>query len=196
MVGRKSLLACALISLTSISTAGAAGAAPPAEATIVEHYVDFVDEVFEDFCGDLDIRFVLDETGTFVWRRVGGPDGLYYGQAARHGSASWTNLANGKSFTFVFNQIDKDLKVTDHGDGTRTILVLAAGSTNILGPDGTAVLRNPGQVRFEVVLDDAGTPSDPTDDEFVEFLGIVKDSTGRSDTEGRDFCEDLHIFIG
>jgi hypothetical protein len=34
-------------------------------------------------------------------------------------------------------------------------------------------------------LCDGGTPTDPSDDEFLEFLGVVKESTGRSD----DFCE-------
>jgi hypothetical protein len=52
------------------------------------------------------------------------------------------------------------------------------------GPNGKALARNPGQVRFEILIDNAGTPSDPSDDEFVEFLGLVKESTGRTD----DFC--------
>jgi hypothetical protein len=33
-----------------------------------------------------------------------------------------------------------------------------------------------------------------SDDEFLEFLGIVKDSTGRNDLEGRNFCDDLVEF--
>ena len=41
------------------------------------------------------------------------------------------------------------------------------------------------QVRIELLFDNGGTPSDPTDDEEITFLGVVKDSTGRSD----DFCE-------
>ncbi len=194
--GRRYSLVGAVCALASLAAAAPVAAAPPENGTIVEHYVDHVDEVLEDFCGDLDIRFVLDETGTFVWRRVGGPNGLFHGQATRHITASWTNLANGKTFTVVSDQVDKDLKVTDNGDGTRTILVLATGSGNLLGPDGKAVLRNPGQIRFEIVVSDGGTPADPTDDEEVAFLGIVKGSTGRNDTEGRNFCDDLHLFIG
>jgi hypothetical protein len=49
------------------------------------------------------------------------------------------------------------------------------------GPDGKALARNPGQVRFELLVDHGGTPTDPSDD---EFLGLVKGSTGRTD----DFC--------
>jgi hypothetical protein len=36
-----------------------------------------------------------------------------------------------------------------------------------------------------LLIDHNGTtPTDPTDDEVVAFLGVVKESTGRSD----DFC--------
>src|ERR687892_402717 len=39
-------------------------------------------------------------------------------------------------------------------------------------------------------------PTDFSDDEFIADLGLVKGSTGRNDTQGRDFCEDIHTFIG
>jgi hypothetical protein len=77
-----------------------------------------------------------------------------------------------------------DPNVTDNGDGTLTILVLATGNDVLYGPDGKAIARNPGQIRFEVLIDHGGTPTDPLDDEFVADLGVVKGSTGRSD----DFC--------
>jgi hypothetical protein len=35
-----------------------------------------------------------------------------------------------------------------------------------------------------LLIDHKGTPTDPTDDEVVAFLGVVKESRGRSD----DFC--------
>jgi hypothetical protein len=54
----------------------------------------------------------------------------------------------------------------------------------VYGPEGKAIVRDPGQIRFELLIDNGGTPSDPFDDEFLEFLGIVKGPTGRSD----DFC--------
>ncbi|MBA3718709.1 MAG: hypothetical protein H0W95_00215 [Nocardioidaceae bacterium] len=69
-------------------------------------------------------------------------------------------------------------------DGTSTILVLATGNSLLYGSTGKAVARNPGQVRFEILVDNGGTPQDPFDDEFLEFLGVVKESTGRSD----DYC--------
>ena len=76
------------------------------------------------------------------------------------------------------------MRVTDNGDGTLTILVLSTGNVVLYGEDGKAIARNPGQIRFEILIDHGGTPTDPSDDEFLAFLGVVKGSTGRSD----DFC--------
>jgi hypothetical protein len=74
--------------------------------------------------------------------------------------------------------------VTDKGDGTLTILALATGNDVFYGPDGKAIGRNPGQVRFEILVDHGGTPTDPSDDVELDFR-LVRESTGRSD----DFCE-------
>src|SRR6266508_3801975 len=113
-----------------------------------------------------------------------GPDGLPYFGVHFVRTDVFTNLANDKSVTGVVNEIDKDLRVTDNGDGTLTILVLATGNFVLYGEDGKAIARNPGQIRFEILIDHGGTPTDPSDDEFLAFLGVVKGSTGRSD----DFC--------
>lgn len=86
--------------------------------------------------------------------------------------------------TSVETTLFKDLKVTDNGNGTLTVLVLATGNLVTYDQSGKAIARNPGQVRFEVLIGDGGTPQDPSDDEFLEFHGNVKGSTGRND----DFC--------
>jgi hypothetical protein len=160
-----------------------------------EHFQESSSEVVEDFCGDLTVRIDTEVRGTFLFNPHG-PDRLAYGSEKVHGTTSYTNLANDKTFTEVFNVLNKDLKVTDNGDGTLTILVLATGSFKVYGPDGKLLFSDPGQIRFELLIDHGGTPTDPTDDEFLEFLGVVKGSTGRSDLEGRDFCADIHQFIG
>jgi hypothetical protein len=46
----------------------------------------------------------------------------------------------------------------------------------LYGPDGEAISRNPGQIRFEILIDHGGTPTDPSDDEAIEFLGVVKEA--------------------
>ena len=141
--------------------------------------------VLNDFCDvpglSVQLAFVLDIS---VHAVPHGPDGLVY--FLQHGTETdvFTNLANGKSVTGVLNVIEKDKRVTDNGDGTLTILILATGNAVLYGEDGKAIARDPGQIRFEILIDDGGTPADPSDDEFLAFLGVVKDSTGRTD----DFC--------
>ncbi|MGH9252657.1 MAG: hypothetical protein ACRD0W_24545, partial [Acidimicrobiales bacterium] len=109
---------------------------------------------------------------------------LAYFQTNLRATNVYTNLDNGNTVTEVVNGVDKDLRVTDNDDGTLTILVLSTGNAAVYGPDGKALARNPGQVRFELLVDHGGTPTDPSDDEELEFLGLVKGSTGRTD----DFC--------
>jgi hypothetical protein len=142
--------------------------------------------VLENFCDvpglTVELAFVLDLR---VHAVPHGSDGLVY--FLQHGTRTdvFTNLANDKSVTGVVNVIEKDMRVTDSGDGTLTILVLATGNAVLYGEDGKAIARDPGQIRFEILVDHGGTPTDPSDDEFIEFLGVVKESTGRSD----DYCE-------
>jgi hypothetical protein len=141
--------------------------------------------VLSDFCEapglTVELAYVLDLRTRAVPH---GPDGLdYFAEHAKQTQVV-TNLANGKSITGAFNISDKDLRVTDNGDGTLTILVMGTGTAALYGADGKAIARNPGQTRWEILVDHNGTPSDPFDDEFIADLGVVKGSTGRSD----DFC--------
>ena len=142
--------------------------------------------VLNDFC---DVPGLTVELARVLDGRVQavphGRDRLAY--FLEHGKATdvYTNPANDKSITAVTKFIEKDLRVTDNGDGTLTITVLATGNGVVYGEDGKAIARNPGQVRFRFVVDHGGTPADPSDDVFLADLGMVKGSTGRND----DFCE-------
>jgi len=174
-------LAAGLAMVGSIALAGGASAKP------LEH-TDFHDEFSEtinDFCevSGLTVQVDTVEDGRFLFNPHG-PDGLAYGHANVSFTNVFTNVANDNTVTSVGKVVDKDLRVTDNGDGTLTILVLTTGPAAVYGPDGKAIARNPGQVRFEVLVDHGGTPTDPSDDEFLEDLGLVKGSTGRTD----DFC--------
>jgi hypothetical protein len=85
--------------------------------------------------------------------------------------------------------------ITDNGDGTITIVTIATGGSRFYDTNGKLVLNDPGQTRFAVDIDYNGTPSDPDDDvEVPDSFRIVRDSTGRNDTAGRDFCADLVEF--
>lgn len=169
-----------LAASASLSLTGLAQAKPLEKGTFHEEFTD----VIEDFCDvpglTVQSDFVVD--GRFIVNPHG-PDGLAYFKEHVDVSSVDTNLANGKFVTSESVVTEKDLKVTDNGDGTLTILVLATGNAVLYGMDGKAIARNPGQIRFELLFDHGGTPTDPTDDEFLAFL-VVKESTGRSD----DFC--------
>jgi hypothetical protein len=166
----------------ALMVAGAASAGLIFRDTIHEEETFVID----DFCGaGLTVRdeFAIDLRVQAVSK---GRDGLAYflqhGQIVDH----FTNLANGKTVTGVVGPVlEKDQRVTDNGNGTLTILILATGNAVLYDESGTAIARDPGQVRFEILVDDNGTPTDPFDDEFIADLGVVKESTGRSD----DFCE-------
>lgn len=159
--------------------AAAAGAVPPVKETIHDEF-EFVDT---DFCGAglmVEVAVVLDLRVQAASR---GREGLIYFLA--HGTETdvLTNLANDKSIRSVARVIEKDLKVTDNGDGTLTVLILATGNVVLYGENGKAIARNPGQIRVELLIDHGGTPNDPNDDVLLSEE-LVKGSTGRSD----DFC--------
>jgi hypothetical protein len=172
------LVATAAITLATAASAGG------------QLFRESIDEneirVEEDFCGvdGLTVEFAIHRVGV-VHAVPHGRDGLPYFGFNLKVTEVVTNLANGNSVTSFATVRDKDQRVTDNGDGTLTVLVLTTGNAVLYGEDGKAIARNPGQVRFEILIDHGGTPTDPSDDEFLEFLGVVKESTGRSD----DFCE-------
>jgi hypothetical protein len=172
----------ALGATAAVTLAAAASAGPPFKGTFHFEGTDLID----DLCGveGLNVAqdFVID--GRFQAGPKGSDGLVFFLQLTRHTEVI-TNLANGRFVTSVTPSVlEKDLRVTDNGDGTLTVLVLATGNATLYGEDGKAIGRNPGQVRIELLLDHGGTPNDPNDDVLLSEE-VVKDSTGRSD----DFCE-------
>lgn len=162
-----------------VTLAAPVTAAALAKGTFHEAFT-FVDP---DFCGaGLEVRFEGVADGRFTAMRRG-REGLVYFMEHLHVTETLTNLANDTSVSDELRTLSKDLHVTDNGDGTLTVLVLATGNFTLYGPNGKAIARNPGQVRFELLVDHGGTPDDPFDDAVLDFR-LVKGSTGRSD----DFC--------
>jgi hypothetical protein len=160
--------------------AATAGAGPPFRETIHDEF-EFVDDNFCDAGLTVEVAVVLDIR---VHANPHGRDRLVY--FLQHGTETdvFTNLENGKSIRSFSRVIEKDMRVTDNGDGTLTVLIQATGNATLYGEDGKAIARNPGQIRIELLIDHGGTPNDPSDD-VVLAEELVKGSTGRSD----DFCE-------
>ena len=181
-------IALGLAALAVLASPAAAGAKPLEN----EHFHEEVHETIVD-CG-----LTLQHDGVFDGHFLlipHGPDGLAYGGAQIRGRETYTNLANGHTFDIKFASAFRDLRVTDNGDGTLTILQQAAGGFVVSGSHSQIVLRDPGMNRVEFRVDHAGTPTDPSDDEEIEgSFRVVKESTGRNDTG--DFCEDLLLIAG
>jgi len=118
----------------------------------------------------------------------------YYRESVR-GTAVTTNLENDGTYTNVFTANSRDHTIVDNGDGTITITTFASGGSRFYDTNGKLVLRDPGQFRFGLDIDYNGTPGDPSDDvEVPDSFRVVRDSTGRNDLAGRDFCADLVEF--
>jgi hypothetical protein len=146
------------------------------------------DSWFVEF--DCDGLITLQSAGSEQWHVLvnqRGPDGLPYGQANISGSNTFTNPDTGKTFTATWQLLDKDLKVTDNGDGTATIRLITTGPVKFYGPDGRRMFIDTGLREAELVYDYVN------DEEiswtFARFVGRV-------DTYGRDFCTDMAEFLG
>jgi hypothetical protein len=162
----------ALVAAIACALAATASAGPPVTFTIHDERNDIV---LEDFCEveglDVTLDVVLDIR---VHVNPHGPHGLEY--FLQHGTDSRTLSANGTTLTSFSRVTEKDLRVTDNGDGTVTVLILATGNAVLYDESGKAIARNPGQTRLVIVF---GANGEELSRE------IVKGSTGRSD----DFCD-------
>jgi hypothetical protein len=170
-------------------------AAAPASAELIQR-VNFVDTGtgVTEFCG-ITAHYDFRLWGLFLVRRSG-PDGLVYGMQPAHLTNTLTNLANGKSITHVVDSLDKDLKVIDNGDGTLTIRVMQMGGDRWYDASGRQVFVDSGAVWFDVLIDDAGTPADPTDDEFISRTPDLKVTGQEGALTDDNFCEQLLTVIG
>ncbi len=95
--------------------------------------------------------------------------------------------------TIVSSGVNKDQRVEVNDDGTFTVTARGAGGFKVIGPNQT--LRDPGMILVQFVVDTMGTPQDPEDDEIIEELGPIGESTGLNEL-GEDFCSDYLLLTG
>lgn len=176
----RSRTVAALLGATLITTfaGGPASARPVDSGTFHDEFAG----VITDFCEPgLTVDFTAVVDGRFLMN-THGPGGNIFVAELVSIRQVFTNPETGLSVRTTERTINKDLTISRNGN-LLTIVVLATGNLTVYGPDGMAIARNPGQVRFRVVIDDQGTPTDLEDD--VELSSeLIKGSTGRSD----DFC--------
>lgn len=170
-------------------------ASTPAFAKPIEkgHFHEvFTSDVYD--CDGTPAQDEVDVSGNFLGNQRGSSPFPYFRDSVR-GTVVTTNLDTGGTVTQVFTAASRDHTIVDNGDGTITITVAASGGFRLYDSDGNLVLKDPGSIWFAFDIDYQGTPGDPSDDtEVADSFRIVKESTGRNDTQGRNFCDDLREF--
>jgi hypothetical protein len=181
--------------IAGLTIAGTMLAATPAFAQPIDkgHFHDvFTGDVYD--CDGTPAQDAVDVAGNFLGNLRGSSPFPYFRESV-HGTVITTNLDTGGTYTQVFTANTRDHTIVDNGDGTITITTAGSGGFRAYDADGNLVLKDPGHVRFAFDIDYHGTPGDPSDDtEVPDSFRIVKESTGRNDTQGRDFCDDLREF--
>ena len=186
----RSVLVIAGLAIAGTMLAGTSATAQPIDKG---HFHDVgTSDVYTD-CG-FPAQDSFDVSGNFVFNQRGSSPFPYYRESVR-GTVVTTNLTTHGTFTNVFTANTRDHSIVDNGDGTITITDFASGGARFYDTDGNLVLKDPGEIRFAFDIDYNGTPGNPDDDQDVaDSFRIVRDSTGRNDTAGRDFCADLVEF--
>jgi hypothetical protein len=176
-----------LIPLAALVVGAQLHAVGPASARPIEkgRFSEPFSLVHENFCGvpGLTVSDIGTAEGRFLVNSRG-RDRLPYGLDHVKERNVVTNLANGKYVVWDDVTSGHDLRVIDNHDGTSSVLFFATGNTVVYGSDGRVLGRNPGQGRAWLLIDNADTPLDPSDDSPLGILSVVKQSTGRTD----DLC--------
>ncbi len=125
-------------------------------------------------CGDLQLDGVEVADGRFLAVQRG-PDGFVYSLEVSTHTRTFTNPDTGKYIVQVVKGLfGKDQTITDNGDGTLTIDSLSPSRVVDYDSSGNVIGAADGVAIYRFLIDDNGTPQDSSDDEFLDYLGIVK----------------------
>ncbi len=190
MRSRRSRLSAAVLGGLALSSAGIAGSA---SATPIDSgsYHDEFSFVVKNTCEvagfTTRVDYVVD--GRFRLNSRGA-DRLAYLNEHRVETFVFTNVATGEFVTIENRENGNDIHATDQ-DGILTYVVVHTGTSVMYNMDGKAIARDSGQSRLKLLIDDAGTPTDPTDDVFLDAIPL-KD-TGLPSI---DYCAETVHAIG
>jgi hypothetical protein len=183
---RRVAMAAAVLAAFAVGTSPASG--KPYEHVRID---EIGSVILDDFCGDIRLGIDTHNSGVVVGR-VTGQDGTLRYTVSNHGSGTFTNLDTGIALTNTWNYTDQDVRATDNGDGTISILTQSPGPEKFYGPDGQLIYTYGGTQRVLTVLDYGGTLTDPSDDTFVsETLVSI---TGGKPQPDLTFCDLLHTY--
>lgn len=177
-----------LIVTVALAASMLPGTAATAKPLDKGHFADSgTSEIYD--CNGIEAQDTFDVRGSYLFNKRGSSPFPFYRESVR-GTVVTTNLETGESLTRKVTVNSRDLSITDNGDGTITIVVLAAGGARFYDSDGNFVAKDPGMTGFALTLDYNGTPLDPDDDTEVSFE-VIRPSTGNSVL---DFCEVLEEY--
>jgi hypothetical protein len=162
-------------------TAGLVAAfSSPSSARVVEGeaFHDEFSGTIENFCdAGIDVDFEGSVDGRYRVVDRGPHNELDFFMERTRIVQVFTDQLTGQQATDIQpGTLNKDLKLTDNGDGTITIIVLATGGARTYGDSGQLIARNSGQVRFRIVYDYVNDVEKSND--------LIFGSTGTND----DFC--------
>lgn len=186
----------------ALATAAAllAGSNTAASAEVIEaEHIRFSDthieqEEHEGFCPNVTFPVLFTGEGHAFFQIRALSDGLLHFSSNFEAHETYTNTVNGESLRFQHSFRSQDVRVTDNGDGTLTIVFHFVGGSLVFGPDGQLLFRDKGNFTETVLIDHNGTPDLPDDDIFITQLD--ESFHGIAESADRDFCEDLVLFLG
>lgn len=161
--------------------------ASPAASVVVDagSETEPIDDVSTNFCDVEGLTVRITGTLEIRWRAVPhGPDGnvFYVSQGTR--TSRYTNVETGAYVDETARTLERDQSIVVEEESL-LIEVLATGMAKVSDASGKLLGADPGQIRFLLRVPHGGTPTDPSDDGEAEFVGVTRESTGRSDP----FCE-------
>jgi hypothetical protein len=181
-----------VVSMALAAPVGLTGAASATPSHWETGTLEIGPEVIEDFCGVSGLTVDDRGVGEFRFRITKhGPDGFSYAHDFEDFTETLTNVDTGEFVTVVGSFKSHEHRITDNGDGTLTVLSQGPGEGDAFNSAGERISHTAGLSAVELLYDHGGTPTDPSDDEFLEFLGFVK-STGHDD----DFCGTMTEALG
>lgn len=120
-------------------------------------------------------------------------NGTYYFRLVAVNRSVYTNMETGASLTGQSSVQERDQRIVDNGDGTLTITFKTSGRESYHTPAGALIGIRLVRQTVEIVLDHAGTPADPSDDEVLSETW--SEPTG-VDTLGLDECSVAAEYLG
>ena len=174
-IGR--LAAALTVAAAVVALAAPVSAAPLFRFTFHDTF-SFIDP---DFCGaGLAVRVEGTDDGKGMFNQRGNTGAF---SVQEHFREKYTNLDNDAYITDDGRVLSNDIRVTDNGDGTLTVLTQGTGPFTLYDSSGKPIARNSGLVRDRLIIDYNDTILDPDDDRFISGERVLG-STGTND----DFC--------